>query len=87
MASHVTVLTTQQQMLADQWFQLLKEQHSTQHTTPFKTWSGDLGRQCGHGPSGFILLACVKMMIIMISYDYTKSVINQRRLVVLKEFS
>ena len=35
-------------------------------------------------------LPCVKMMMIMmimISYDYSKSVINQRRLVILKAFS
>ena len=55
-AGHVTVLTTQQQMLA-QW------------------------------PSGFMLLPCVQMMMIMINYDYSKSIINQRRSRNLKTFS
>ena len=90
MGSHVTVLTTQQQMLGDQPFQLFIELHSTQHTTPFKKCSSDLGSQTGQGPSGFMLLPCVKMMMIMmimITYDYSIRVINQRRLVILKAFS
>ena len=45
---------TQQQMLADQPFQLFIEQHSTQHTAPFKMCSGDLGSQSGQGPSRFM---------------------------------
>ena len=45
---------TQQQMLADQPFQLFIEQHSTQHTTPFKMCSGELGSQSGQGPSRFM---------------------------------
>ena len=53
MGNHVTVLTTQQQMLADQPCQLFIEQHST-HTTPFKMCSGDLGSQSGQGPSRFM---------------------------------
>ena len=51
-----------------------------------KKCSGDLGSQSGQGPSGSMLLSCVNMMMIMISYDYSKSVINQRRLVILKAF-
>ena len=46
---------TQQQMLADQPFQLFIEQHSTQHTTPFKMCSGDSGSQSGQGTSRFML--------------------------------
>ena len=42
-AGHVTVLTTQQQMLADQPFQLFIEEHSR----PLKMCSGYLGSQCG----------------------------------------
>ena len=87
MGSHVNVLTTQQQMLADQPFQLFIKQHSTQHTTPVKMCSGDLGSQCGQGPSGFMLLPCVKMMMIMISYGYSKIIITQRRLMILKTLS
>ena len=71
--------------LADQLFQLFIEQHSIHHTTPFKMCSGDLGSQCGQGPSGFMLLPCVKMVMIMISYDYKKSIKNQR-LIILKTF-
>ena len=73
--------------MADQPFQLFIKQHSTKRTTPVKMCSGDLGSQCGQGPSGFMLLPCVKMMMIMISYGYSKSIINQRRLMILKTLS
>ena len=83
----MTVLTTQQQILADQPVKLFIEQHSAQYTTSFKMWDlGDLGSQCGHGPSGFMFLPCTEIMMIMINCDYSKSIINQRRLLILKTF-
>ena len=73
MGSHVRSLPTQQQMLSDQPFQLFIEPHSTQHTPPFRMWSGDLARQGDQAPSRLILLPCIAVMMTIITFDYSNA--------------